>query len=160
MIDQFKTLTDLELLQFHSAILAELKFRERIRTFNNPVADYAEWLVANRLGLTLKGNSNAGYDAEDSLKSIRYQIKCRHLTEDNNSVMLGAIRNLDKNSFDYLVAVLFNAEYEVQHVYKIPHEIIGTYAVYRKHVNAHILRLRGKILEDPLVEDITNLFRN
>ena len=152
-----KSLTTPELLQQYALILAELRAREIIRTANSPVGDFGEWLVANRLGLTLEGNSKSGYDAVDSA-GTRYQIKCRRLTVKNQSRQLGAIRNLSSGDFDYLVAVLLNEQFEVQQVLKIPHRIIDRYAQYRMHVNAHILVLRGGILNDPLVEDLTFLF--
>jgi hypothetical protein len=44
-------------------------------------------------------------------------------------------------------------------VVEIPHEIIGKYARYREHVNAHILVLRDNIISDPLMEDLTVQFR-
>lgn len=47
------SLTHLELLSLHSEILAELHSRGVIRTKNNPVGDYAEWLVSEALGMIL-----------------------------------------------------------------------------------------------------------
>jgi hypothetical protein len=56
--------------------------------------------------------------------------------------------------------VIFNEHVRVEKVLKIPHEIIGRYASYREHVNAHILVLQNNILANPLTEDITFLFRD
>jgi len=36
----------------------------------------------------------------------------------------------------------------------MPHEIIAEYATYREHTNAHILILKGAILNDSRVKDI------
>lgn len=149
--------TTRQLLQYYGQILDELRSRKIVRTSNSPVGDYAEWLVANRLGLTLATNSTSGYDAVDQ-SGVKYQIKCRRLTQHNSSRQLSAIRNLNNHDFDYLIAVLFNEKYEVKQVVKIPHEIIGKYASFRKHVNAHILILRENILNDPMIEDLTQLF--
>ena len=52
------SLSDIELLSLHSEILTQLRFRGVIRTKNNPVGDYAEWLVSNALGMTLLSNSS------------------------------------------------------------------------------------------------------
>ncbi len=143
-----------ELLQGHAAIIAELRSRGILRSKNNPVGDYCEWLVADRLGLTLVNNSTSGYDAVDS-GGIRYQIKGRRVTPDNRSRQLSAIRNLDDNDFDYLIGVILNERFDVVHAAQIPHAMIGRYAKFRAHTNAHILHLQGKLLLDSQVKDVT-----
>jgi hypothetical protein len=152
-MDQLKTLSVKELLQFHHAVLEELKNRKICRTKNNPVSDYAEWLVSTMMGLQLTANSNHGHDAIDS-EQKRYQIKCRRVTPDNKSRQLGVIRNLENKAFDVLIVVIFNHEYTIDCAVMMPHEVIADYAAYRKHVNGHILHLRGKILQDNRVLDI------
>ena len=69
-----ENLSNLELLQLHSSIIEELKQRGVVRTKNNPVGDYTEWLVARGLGLDLANNSSAGYDGIDDVGS-KIQIK-------------------------------------------------------------------------------------
>ena len=159
MTFDIKSFTTTELLQYYGQIIDELKTRKVVRTANSPIGDYAEWLVANKLGLKLMTNSTQGYDAEDS-SGIKYQIKCRRMTRINQSVQLSAIRNLHNADFDYLIVVLFNKLVEVERVLKIPHQIIDKYARYRKHVNAHILIIRENVLLDPQVEDLTKQFCN
>jgi len=39
--------TPTELLQVFAAVIDELKGRGLVRTINNPVADYTEWLVTS-----------------------------------------------------------------------------------------------------------------
>jgi len=154
---ELESLSNQELLQTYSQILDELRVRKVVRTFNSPIGDYTEWLIANKLGLTLVENSTSGYDAIDA-KGVKFQIKGRRLTSRNQSRQLSSIRNLERCDFDYLIAVLFNENVEVQQVVKIPHEIIGKYARYSKHVHAHVLVLQQNILNDPMVIDITAKF--
>jgi len=142
-----------ELLQLHSSIINELKRRKIVRTKNNPVGDYTEWLVAKGIGLELAGNSSTGYDGIDS-EGVKFQIKGRRVTPDNKSRQLSAIRKLDEKTFDQLAAVIFDENYEIIDAVLIPHEVIGEYAKYRSHVNAHILLLKGPILNDPRVREI------
>jgi len=153
-----ESLTIPELLQRYYKILDELRARNIVRTSNSPIGDYAEWLVAQQLGLSLVAKSTSSYDAIDS-SGMKYQIKGRRVTSRNRSRQLSAIRNLKNHAFDYLIAVIFNEQVAVEKVVKIPHEIINKYAQYREHVNAHILLLRDDILTDPLTEDLTSLFR-
>jgi len=140
----FEKLSNLELLQLHSSILNELKHRKVIWTKNNPVGDYTEWLLSSGLGLELANNSVAGYDGTDK-SGVKIQIKGRRITPDNNSRQLGAIRNLDQKDFNQLAGVIFDENYRILTAVVIPHDVVGEYARYRAHTNAHILHLRGPI---------------
>lgn len=128
-----------------------------MRTRNNPVADYAEWLVAQQLGLLLERNSNRGYDATDQ-DGKRYQIKSRRLDPTNESRQLSVIRNLDSAQFNYLIGILFNRNFTVKEAYKIPCGVIKEQAHFSKHQNGHILSLQGKVLTAQGVENITGVF--
>jgi len=142
------------LLRYFADILDELKARGVIRTRNNPVADYAEWLVSQRLSVTLMGNSASGYGAK-SADGIRFQIKSRRLDPTNGSRQLSVIRNLPAREFDYLIGVLFDREFAVTEAYKIPHSVVAAFAKFSKHQNGHILMLQGGVLNAPGVENVT-----
>ncbi len=90
---------------------------------------------------------------------MKYQIKGRRVTPANPSRQLSAIRNLDAAEFDHIIGVLFDAEFTVAGAYKVPHSVVREYAKYRKHTNAHILHLRGNVLSDSRVVDITTSLR-
>ena len=144
-----------ELLRLHSAVVRELRVRGIVRSSNIPLGDYAEWLVASRLSLTLEHNSKAGFDAVDD-KGLRYQIKGRCIETNSNSIRLSTIRNLDDKTFDFLIAVVFDGEYEVRQAIKIPHAVVASYVYFQKHVNGHVLYLRPSILETPGAVNITH----
>lgn len=147
------SLSNLELLSLHSEILTQLRSRGVIRTLNNPVGDYAEWLVSHALGMTLLNNSSAGADAIDA-DGMKVQIKARRVTPESPSRQLSALRNYEAADFDYLIAVIFGEHYNVLDAYKIPHEVIRDYARHSDYVNAHIVILKGAILSDPRVISI------
>jgi len=157
MQSDLENLSEIELLQLHASIINELKRRKVVRTKNNPIGDYAEWLVAKALNLQLARNSLAGYDGKDT-NGVKYQIKGRRITPENKSRQLSAIRNLSGKDFDILVGLIFDEKYQILVAVQIPHEVVEEYAEYKKHVNGHILHLRGKILEDKRVKDIRYLF--
>ena len=142
-----------DLLKLHAAAIGELKDRGILRTKNNPVGDYAEWLVSSALNLKLAKNSEAGYDAESD-SGLKVQIKARRVTVDNKSRQLGVIRNLEKKDFDVLVAVIFNESYEVIEAVSIPHCVIEDHSKHKPHVNGHILHIRGALLSDNRVQNI------
>ena len=152
------SLTALELLQLQGSVITELRQREIVRTSNAPLGDYTEWLVARTLNLDLEVSSKAGFDAQTK-DGIRIQIKGRRPTKENQSRQLSAIRKYDEQDFDELIAVFFNENFTIKEVYRMPHKIIGKYAKYRSHPNAHVLIMQGPILEDPDVEEISHKFR-
>ncbi|MES9844131.1 MAG: hypothetical protein ABW131_05730 [Candidatus Sedimenticola sp. 6PFRAG5] len=152
MDSELSTMREKELLQLQASVIDELRARGVVRTKNNPLGDYTEWLVSKALGLKLATNSAAGYDATDA-DGIRYQIKGRRITPENQSRQLSAIRNLAEKDFDFLAAVVFDEHYSIIDAVIVPHELVGEYASYRKHVNAHVLHLRGAILNDSRIQD-------
>jgi len=151
-------LSVIELLATHSAVLAELRVRGVLRSSNNPTGDYTEWLVAERLGLRLNKNSEKGYDATDA-DGVRYQIKGRKLSPSNSSTQLGVIRDLDKQEFDFMIAVVFEVDWRVKCAAKVPHDVIAGLAKHRKHVNGHVLHVRPSLFEIPGVENVTSMLQ-
>ena len=151
---EFKHLSTEQLLRLYAEVMEELRVRGVVRSSNNPVADYAEWTIADRLGLKLVGGSNRGFDATDT-QGVRYQIKARRNTVHNRSRQLSVIRNLAAKDFDFLLGVIFNESFVLQELWKIPHACVEKYARYSKHQNGHILHLRGTLLQDQHVESLT-----
>lgn len=149
-----KGLGTTELLRLFAAVLDELRGRGVIRSANNPVADYAERLMACALSLDLKSKSTTGFDAMDA-QGRRYEIKGRRLTRQNRSTQLSVIRGLDLKHFDFLGGVLFDEDFSVARACLIPRDVVERTAVYRAHVNGWILHLRPGLWQEPGVEDIS-----
>lgn len=147
-----------ELLAVHSAVLDELCARNVLRSRNNPTGDYAEWLVADKLSLTLAPKSSKGFDATDAYGK-RFQIKGRRADPKLQAPLLGTIRDFDTGNFDYLVAVVFNLDWGVRSAAKIAHADLGDLLKFRKHVNGHDMRLGSSIFRNYRVSDITNVLR-
>ena len=95
--ENLSVMSEARLLRLHASIIDELKAQGVVRTGNNPIGDYTEWLVAETLDLELTDNCAAGYDATDS-NGKRYQIKGRRITPENNSRQLGAISHFPGES--------------------------------------------------------------
>ena len=124
-----RVLTVRELLAGYSAIMAELRRREIVRSSNNPVSDYAEVLFCRAFGWVREKNSAAGYDARDA-SGTRYQIKARRMTPQNGSRQLGAIRKLDDGPFDQLAGVLFDEEFQVLRAILVPLAVVRQRSVH------------------------------
>lgn len=154
---EIKAITDAELLALSVQIADELRERGLVRSGNGITGDYAEKLVADTLGLKLANQSASAYDALGA-DGTRYQIKARRRGIGRGSRQLGAIRNLDDNGFDQLIAVLFDRFYKVSHAYLIPPEVVRDHARWSRHVNAHLLVLSSLVLADPRIQDIRERF--
>lgn len=157
---EVKNLDDEELLQLYGKLMEELRQRKLIRSSNNPVSDYAEKIVCERLSLSQATKSSKGYDAIDENTGMKYQIKARRLTRHNKSRQLGVIRNLNQKLFDYLIAVISDESFRPIEIWRIPRETIPKYARYSRHQNGHILILTGEVLEDKTVTLISDWTRS
>lgn len=133
------------LLKLYAELMEELRDKGLIRTSNNPVADYAEKVAVERLKLHRSPKEERGYDATDS-KGKKYQIKGRRTTRHNQSRQLGVIRNLDQKLFDYLVAVIFNEQFETKEIWKIPYGFVANHSRWSAHQNGHIFHANPAIL--------------
>ena len=106
--------------------------------------------------LPVESKAQAAFDATDRQGCTRYQIKGRR--SEANSVQFSAIRNLEEQGFDFVIAVIFNEDYSVRLAVKIPHEkVVPPLAKYREHVNGHILIVPRNAAEQDGVEDISQL---
>ena len=151
---ELNEMSETELLQTHGAVIDELMRRGVVRTRNNPVGDYTEWLVSKRLGLVIQGKSQKSFDAIGTDKS-RYQIKGR--CSEKRSIQFSSIRNLQEKGFDFVIAVVFNRDYSIRFAVKIPYQALLKLVRFQGHTNSHILILTDRIVEDESVRNITYL---
>lgn len=154
--DFFAALDDDQVARVWARSMREMRDRGLIRSWNNPVADYAERLVAVRLNLELAPPVAQGYDALDS-SGRRYQIKSRRLTTQNKSRQLGAIRKLEQQEFDDLIAVVFNEDLVAEEMWRIPHAVVVDFAKWVPTLNGHRIWVKAPLTEDPRVERINPL---
>jgi len=154
--DLLQTLAPKQLLQLTGEVIDELLSRGIVRTGNNPLADYTEWLVATRFGWTLADPSVQGYDATDPATKARYEIKGRRITPRNRSRQLSAIRAIESEHFDFLVAVIYDQNFDILRALKMPRAIVQRVGKQSTHTNSLILHARDSLLTEPGVQDITN----
>ncbi len=146
-------MSEVELLRTYNTLIDELRRRGVVKTRNNPIGDYTEWLVCNRLGLKVQGNSQSAFDAIDH-QGIRYQIKGR--CSNAKSVQFSSIRNLEQNGFDFVIAVIFDESFSICLAVKVSHAAVPKLARYQAHTNGYNLVLRKGAVEQDGVEDITH----
>ncbi|MDE2801380.1 MAG: hypothetical protein OXK21_00675 [Chloroflexota bacterium] len=154
-MEELQDMSEVQLLQTHSAVITELNRRGVVKTKNNPIGDYTEWMVCNRLRLQRQGNSRAAFDAIDR-QGVRYQIKSR--CSEASTVQFSPIRNLEQHGFDFVIAVVFNEDYSVRFAVMIPHDVVPSLARYQAHINGHNLILTSNAVALEGVKDISHMF--
>ena len=85
-----------KLLQTHGNVIEKLVSLGVVKTRNNPIGDYTEWLVRRRMSLKEAPANQKGFDAIDD-NGNRYQIKGKR--EEGTSVQFSPVRDLEKRHF-------------------------------------------------------------
>ena len=144
-INNLGNMNEDRLLKLYADLMEELRDRELIRSSNNPVADYAEKVAVERLGLTRASKEARGYDATDK-NNRKYQIKGRRITRHNKSRQLGVIRNIDEKLFDYLIAVIFNEDFTIKEIWQIPHKFTRDNSRYSVQQHGQVFQAKPDLL--------------
>jgi hypothetical protein len=136
-------ISDSQLVLAWAHAMRELRTRGVTRSSNNPVADFAERLVAEHFDSELVPQSVKGYDviAKDG---TRYKVKSRRVTPQNMSRQISALRDLDSGDFDFVIAVIYDELLQ-----------LTEHASFRTHTNSYTVHARGALLADPRVEKLT-----
>ena len=148
-----KNSTTVELLRTYADVIEELRAREVVRSKNNPVADYAETLVCRAVQGVLQPKSNKSFDILGA-DGKRYEVKARRITADNGSRQLGALRQLEKQPFDFLAGVLFNADFSIMRAAIVPWKIVFENATHVSYTNAWKFMLRDSVWSMSGVRDL------
>jgi hypothetical protein len=133
-------LTDDELFQAYGLVMEEFRVRGLTRSSNNPVADYAELLVARHFGVEPVRGVQLGYDVLTPAE-VRVQVKARRRGLRSKPTHYGWIHNLDDREFDKLAAVLFDANFRVLDADLLSWDAVNAFAKYNARVGAHRIRL-------------------
>jgi hypothetical protein len=105
--------SDHEVFAAYAALMRELRQRGRVRSEKSPIADYAEHLVAERLGGELEQTgANPGYDVKLPTGE-RVQGKCRRKTAKSEPSHYGDFSSLHGRPFDSFVGVIFGEDFRV-----------------------------------------------
>lgn len=146
-----------ELLALWAGLMKELNDRGVVRSDNNPIGDYCEFLVAAHFEVEPEGNSNAGYDVKTA-QGVRVQVKGRRISASGKvPPHFSGIRNLDEEPppFDVLIGLLLNRDFSVRECWEIPVDRVRHYAVYRQHTNSWSLKtIRGEMRNDSEIRRI------
>lgn len=141
-----------ELLELHASVLEELRARNVIRTENFPTEDYAEYLFCKAFGWQHFGRRPQDHEAMDQDRA-HYQIKGRRIVAYNSAPQFSEIPEIQK--FDYLAAVLFDADYHVSRGALIPVDVVRRHACPNSYTHSLTFYLQDSIWGESGVQDVT-----
>jgi hypothetical protein len=132
------------LLQEYNRLMQRLQEAGIIRS-NNLVADYGEYLTSKMLDLTLMPSGNKDYDAIDK-EGTKYQIKTRKGSRHKIASILPTDRTLEELKtcdFDFLLGMVFDNDWNVRLLLKIPREKIEPNKHKRIVINKDLIAKYG-----------------
>ena len=127
-----------------------LKELDILRSDRTLQGDYAEWLVAEYLGLKLSESTiEKGFDAVDA-EGTTYQVKSRIVES------LGSNTSFDFSDieahFDYLIGVFFDRSFNVMGMIKVPYDVVSELGTQTSR--RFTFRWNRKTADDPRVKQI------
>jgi hypothetical protein len=143
-------LTNRELLDVWTGSLEELYRRGVVRTYNNPIGDIAEALVARHYGGTRAAFDNPAWDVAVGDELIQVKA-CRRSTP---TTKLGFSPLRHREGYSAVVLVVFTADMRVEQAWRVPREVANELASGVPHVNGWRIGLGAKITSHPGVEQI------
>jgi hypothetical protein len=139
-----------ELLALWAGTLRELKARGVVRTFNSPIGDVAEELVALRFNGERGSFSQHTWDVRVDEEHLQVKAIRR--------VAGRALRNLSPvrsdEGYDAVIAVVFTEDVRVEKAIRIERRVVNELFSVQPHVNGRVIRLSKHLLERDGVEEI------
>jgi len=147
---ELKGLSVRELLALWASVLRELRRRKVVRTFNNPIGDVAEELVALHYGGERGSFSQKTWDVRVGNELL--QVKALRRTGARTRRNLSPIRSDD--GYTAVIVVVFTEDLRVENALRVPREVVNELFPVRPHVNGRIMVMGKRLLEHPAVEAV------
>lgn len=143
-------LTTRELLALWAQSLRELRDREVVRTFNNPIGDIAEALVALHYGGERGSFSQASWDVK-TRKGELLQVKALRRTGAKTRRNLSPVRS---DGYDAVIVVIFTEDLRVEQAIRVPQPVVNELFAWRDHVAGRVITVTKKLLDHSKVRKI------
>ena len=140
-----KGLSVRDLLALWASSLRELRDRGVVRTFNNPIGDIAEELVALHYGGERGSFSQKTWDVRIGNELL--QVKALRRTGTRTRRNLSPVRS--DVGYDAVIVVIFTEDLRVDEALRIPREVVNDLFPRRPHVNGRVIHLSQKLRAHP-----------
>lgn len=148
--DDLTRLSTRELLSLWARSLRALHDRGVVRTFNNPIGDIAEELVAVHFGGERGSFSQASWDVQTPSGEL-LQVKALRRTGTKTRRNLSPVRS---DAYTAVIVVIFTEDLRVDHAIRIPQAVVTQRFAIRPHVNGRVITVTKKLLAHPEVTSI------
>jgi hypothetical protein len=135
------------LLALWAQVLRTLHERGIVRTFNNPIGDIAEELVALHYGGERGSFSQASWDVRTPNDEL-LQVKALRRTGAKTRRNLSPVRS---DAYTAVIIVIFTEDLRVEQAIRIPQPVVNELFEVRPHVNGRIITVTQRLLEHPAV---------
>lgn len=136
-----------QLLALWAQMLRTLHDRGVVRTFNNPIGDIAEELVAVHYGGERGSFSQASWDVLTP-DDERLQVKALRRTGAKSCRNLSPVRSDD---YTAVVVVIFTEDLRVEQAIRIPQPVVNELFEVRPHIDGRIITITHQLLDHPAV---------
>src|SRR4051812_4880969 len=137
-----------ELLEVWTESLEELRRRGVVRTYNNPIGDIAEAIVARHYGGVRGTFAQAAWDVAVGEELLQVKA-CRRATA---GTRLGFSPVRHRDGYTALILVVFTADMRVEQAWRIPCDVVNDLAAFNSHVNGLKISLTAAVTGHPRVE--------
>jgi hypothetical protein len=139
-----------DLLGLWASTLRELRDRGVVRTFNNPIGDIAEELVAKHYGGERGSFSQKTWDVKAGDELL--QVKALRRTGVKTRRNLSPVRSDD--GYTAVIVVIFTEDLRGEQAVRIPRQVVNELFPRRPHINGRVITVTRKLLEHPEVETV------
>jgi hypothetical protein len=130
--------------------LRELRDREVVRTFNNPIGDIAEALAALHYSGKRSSSSHASWDVKTRRGEL-LQVKALRRTGAKTRRNLSPVRS---DGYDAVIVVIFTEDLSVEQAIRVPQPVVNELFAWRDHVAGRVITVTKTLLDHPKVRKI------
>lgn len=149
MID-LTELSNRELLGTWAQSMRLLRERGVVRTYNSPIGDIAEEMVARHFGGVRGSFDQAAWDVAAGEELL--QVKACWRAGPKTKLGFSPIRHRD--GYTALVLVVFGADMRVEEAWRIPRHVVNELGKFNSHVNGIKIGLTAEVRTHPEVESV------
>ncbi len=143
-------LSNRELLEVWAKSLQLLYDRRVVRTYNSPIGDIAEEMVARHYGGVRGTFVQAAWDV--AVGDELLQVKACRREPGKSRTGFSPIRHRD--GYDAVILVVFSMDMKVEEAWRVPREVVNELGKFNAHVNGLKIALTSDVRAHPEVEQL------
>jgi hypothetical protein len=143
-------LSNRELLQVWARSLQLLYDRGVVRTYNSPIGDIAEEMVARHYGGVRGAFVQAAWDVAVGEELL--QVKACRREPGKSRTGFSPIRHRD--GYDAVILVVFGMDMTVEEAWRVPRKVVNELGKFNAHVNGIKIALTSAVRTHPEVQQL------